>query len=570
MRVEERGVQDEVARDSLDALLGEPFGPLVENGVVVVVVEAAGDVRVSPADDEQRADEQAALDVPAAPEGRLELVVGAEKMQCRSGRKHLRDRGDRLRRGGVLLEDGRARVELGDRDRDARGGRRRAPRGRGEDLLEGRRMRDAALRSGACVFGCGRGGVRARARGSPLPPTGGTAPGLIASENYNRPRCDSTKHLRSSRSPFASWPRRRASGASASTAATAGGGSASAPRSTPGSSPCGATGTPAYRSEVHVQARIPVEDWTALLTGRLDGCLERESGRWLIEEFKSTNLTVDGVRPSGYSFERDRRQLLAYCYLWRRLGHPMVSGALVYVDIETGEEVSIDCLYDEETERDLERRLARLLAIWRAQEKIRERKRRAAERLPFPHTAPRPVQEKLIEAVATAVRQGENLLAEAPTGSGKTAAALHPALAEGLRQGKQVVFLTSKTLQQKMAVSALVAMNERAFSTLQVRAKEKMCANDRILCHEDFCRFAQRLPGEDGAVEHPGSPARDLPAPRSRHRLRGSAPRGGLSFRSPARARAAGRRDRGGLQLRLRAGRRAAAPRRRGAARRRS
>ncbi|HEY7113734.1 MAG TPA: helicase C-terminal domain-containing protein [Thermoanaerobaculia bacterium] len=249
-----------------------------------------------------------------------------------------------------------------------------------------------------------------------------------------------------------------------------------------------------YRSEVHVQARIPVEEWTAILTGRLDGCLERESGRWLIEEFKSTNLSVDGVRPSGYSFERDRRQLLAYCYLWRRLGHPRVSGALVYVDIETGEEVSIDCLYDEDTERDVERRLARLLGIWRAQEKVRERKRRAAERLPFPHTAPRPIQEKLIEAVATAVRQGENLLAEAPTGSGKTAAALHPAMAEGLRQGKQVVFLTSKTLQQKMAVSALVAMNERAFTTLQVRAKEKMCANDRILCHEDFCRFARGYP----------------------------------------------------------------------------
>jgi hypothetical protein len=45
-----------------------------------------------------------------------------------------------------------------------------------------------------------------------------------------------------------------------------------------------------------------------------------------------------------------------------------------------------------------------------------------------------------------------------------------------------------------MAVSALVAMNERAFSTLQVRAKEKMCANDRILCHEDFCRFAKAYP----------------------------------------------------------------------------
>jgi DNA excision repair protein ERCC-2 len=96
--------------------------------------------------------------------------------------------------------------------------------------------------------------------------------------------------------------------------------------------------------------------------------------------------------------------------------------------------------------------------------------------------------------VTTAVRQRENLLAEAPTGSGKTAAVLHPALAEGLVSGRQVVFLTSKTLQQTMAVSALVAMNERAFSTLQVRAKERMCANDRILCHEDFCRFARDYP----------------------------------------------------------------------------
>ncbi|MGE5278504.1 MAG: helicase C-terminal domain-containing protein [Acidobacteriota bacterium] len=249
-----------------------------------------------------------------------------------------------------------------------------------------------------------------------------------------------------------------------------------------------------YRAEVHLQARIPVENWTAVLTGRLDGCVEREAGRWLIEEFKSTNLSVDGVRPSGYAFERDRRQLLAYCYLWRRLGHPGVAGALVYVDIETGEEVSIEVDFGEEAERDVERRLARLLAIWRAQEKTRQRKARAADRLPFPHTAPRPIQEKLIAAVATAVRQGENLLAEAPTGSGKTAAVLYPALAEGLRQGRQVVFLTSKTLQQKMAVSCLVAMNERVFSTLQVRAKERMCANDRILCHEDFCRFARDYP----------------------------------------------------------------------------
>ena len=251
---------------------------------------------------------------------------------------------------------------------------------------------------------------------------------------------------------------------------------------------------PAYRCEVHLEARIPVEDWTAVLTGRLDGCIEREPGHWLIEELKSTNFSVDGVRPSGYAFERDRRQLLGYCYLWKRLGHHRVAGALVYVDIETGEEISLQVPYDEDTEREIERRLARALAIWHAEKAARARKAKAAERLPFPHTAPRPVQEKIIEAVRAAIHNGENLLAEATTGSGKTAAVLHPALAEGLPSGRQVVFLTSKTLQQKMAVSALVAMNERAFHTLQVRAKDRMCANDRIICHEDFCRFANGYP----------------------------------------------------------------------------
>ncbi|MGH9364834.1 MAG: DEAD/DEAH box helicase, partial [Thermoanaerobaculia bacterium] len=204
---------------------------------------------------------------------------------------------------------------------------------------------------------------------------------------------------------------------------------------------------PGYRAEVHLQARIQVESWTAVLAGHLDGCVERSQGQWLIEEMKSTDLSLEGVRPSGYAFERDRRQLLSYCYLWRRLGHPHVDGALVYVDIQTGDEVSIAVPYDGQTaDREIQARLHRFLRIWYAQEASRARKRKAAARMPFPHTAPRPIQEKLIDAIGRAVKQGENLLAEAPTGSGKTAAALHPAMIEGLTHGRQVVFLTAKTL----------------------------------------------------------------------------------------------------------------------------
>jgi len=255
---------------------------------------------------------------------------------------------------------------------------------------------------------------------------------------------------------------------------------------------------PAYRREVHLQIRRPVEDWMALITGRLDGCAPDGKGGWLIEEFKSAWFPAQESRRSGAAFERHQRQLLFYCLMWRQLGNSPVSAALVYVDLAGGGETPVAVPYDESAlERELQQRLRRLLAIWKAGEKARSQKAAAALSLPFPHQAPRPGQKIMIDSVRQTLAAGGNLLAEAATGSGKTAASLHPALAHGLSTGRQVVFLTAKTLQQKMAVSALRAMNpDGAFRTLQIRAKEKMCANDRVICHEDFCPCAKDYPGK--------------------------------------------------------------------------
>ncbi len=235
---------------------------------------------------------------------------------------------------------------------------------------------------------------------------------------------------------------------------------------------------PAYRREVHLQQRWPVEDWTALITGRLDGCAPDQHGGWLVEEFKSAYLPG-----SGDVMERHKLQLLIYCHLWDRMGNSPVSGALVYVDLATGEEFRAPVDYDASTmERKLQGRLIALLAAWRAESKIREQKALAAHAMPFPHEQARPGQKIMVDAVRQTLETGGNLLAEAPTGSGKTAASLYPALAYGLAAGRQVVFLTSKTLQQKMAVNVLRGLNrDGAFRTAQIRAKEKMCANDRVL-----------------------------------------------------------------------------------------
>ena len=52
--------------------------------------------------------------------------------------------------------------------------------------------------------------------------------------------------------------------------------------------------------------------------------------------------------------------------------------------------------------------------------------------------------------------------------------------------------LTAKNTQQEMATAVLALLNqEEAFRSLRLRAKAKMCANDQILCHEEYCRFAK-------------------------------------------------------------------------------
>src|SRR5262249_11990552 len=79
--VEKAVAEDQPPGHTVHAEGGQTGRPLVENRVVVVVVEASGDVRISPADDEEIALEYAVPDFARAPERRFELVVGAQEVK---------------------------------------------------------------------------------------------------------------------------------------------------------------------------------------------------------------------------------------------------------------------------------------------------------------------------------------------------------------------------------------------------------------------------------------------------------------------------------------------------------
>ena len=99
----------------------------------------------------------------------------------------------------------------------------------------------------------------------------------------------------------------------------------------------------------------------------------------------------------------------------------------------------------------------------------------------FPFREKREKQEEMLEKVETVIENGENLVTHAPTGLGKTAASLTPALEERVREGKKSFFLTPRNSQHEIALETVRSINERHGETLiavDLIGKDHLCEAD--------------------------------------------------------------------------------------------
>ena len=99
----------------------------------------------------------------------------------------------------------------------------------------------------------------------------------------------------------------------------------------------------------------------------------------------------------------------------------------------------------------------------------------------FPFKEKRKKQEDMLEKVEEVVENSENLVTHAPTGLGKTAAALTPALEERLRNGKKTFFLTPRNSQHEIAIETVRKINERHGENLiavDLIGKDHLCEAD--------------------------------------------------------------------------------------------
>ena len=112
----------------------------------------------------------------------------------------------------------------------------------------------------------------------------------------------------------------------------------------------------------------------------------------------------------------------------------------------------------------------------------------------FPFPSIREGQREFMEDVKNAIEGGNILIAHAPTGIGKTVAALVPALEYAGENEKTVFFLTSKRSQHKIAIDTLRLIKEHAkhnFVAVDVTSKQSMCPRATSIYLEYYSLFSE-------------------------------------------------------------------------------
>ncbi len=267
-----------------------------------------------------------------------------------------------------------------------------------------------------------------------------------------------------------------------------------------------------YRSEVSLRG----EYRHLIVRGRADGY---DPDRHLLEEVKTFKGDLN-LMPANHRHLHWAQAKIYGALICRQFDLAELTISLVYFDV--GRQTEATPLVQVCTATELQAFFAGLcerFITW-ADGELRHRERRdaALTSLRFPHQEFRTGQRDLAKSVFTAARLGRCLLAQAPTGIGKTVATLFPMLkACPVQELDKVFFLTAKGSGRSLALNALGALRQSDPSTplrvIELVAREKSCEHPDKACHGDSCPLARgfydRLPAARTAAVSAGTLTRE-------------------------------------------------------------
>ena len=247
-----------------------------------------------------------------------------------------------------------------------------------------------------------------------------------------------------------------------------------------------------FQAEVPVKLKLERLGISLLVQGRIDGlCLDGDVCR--VEEIKIPAVPPASVRENDYPVHWAQAEIYAYMEL-KLNSLERAEVRLVYSSL-TGQRRVFSREYGSSQ---LEGRFFTYLdeyvsRLKRSDDYLKTALPSAKEAV-FPFDSFRDGQKAFAERGYDAIKGRTCLLAQAPTGIGKTAAALYPAvraLGEGLTD--IVFYLTARSTGRLAAENCLELMRRRGLSLRSVSlfAKRKLCPTPHVNCDPALCPRAK-------------------------------------------------------------------------------
>jgi DNA excision repair protein ERCC-2 len=249
--------------------------------------------------------------------------------------------------------------------------------------------------------------------------------------------------------------------------------------------------------------------YTLEIHGRIDGVYKRQ-GKIVVEEIKTTPRSLDQTLSDGAHLHWAQLRVYA-ALLAMELEIEELLLQLTYMQTDNGE---IRTLFREEKAAPLCEYLEGLIEDYldwiRRIDTWKAERNRSIQKKDFPFVSLRRGQARMMEEVYRTILTRTRSLIQAPTGIGKTVAALFPALrAMAENQIERIFYLTARGTGQNIAERTLDEMHIQGIGVkyLRITAKEKICLNPQKHCSAEECSYARgfydRLPAARETVfEH--------------------------------------------------------------------
>lgn len=241
------------------------------------------------------------------------------------------------------------------------------------------------------------------------------------------------------------------------------------------------------RNEVAVSGTVCSDNIELTVYGRIDRLYSDNR----IEEIKSTYLE-NGLLRGGDPQHWAQAKCYAFLYCQAN-GIDQIEVGLTYFHLPTGEITAFTGTHTRGELADFFLHLTdRYLHLLETEYAHERNLREEIRSMPFPYDTFREGQHELAAQVYYAIRERSALMAQAPTGTGKTMAVLFPAL-KALADGHaaRLFYLTARTTQQEAAVQAVRLLKAPHLRTVVISAKEKMCVHEHPICRDGSCPRAE-------------------------------------------------------------------------------